>query len=153
MKPSLPLTNITRQLKEVGETRDDSEDTPLASSPVSYTNSGTLTRRHSRRKTSNSTDDSSSTGTLKRQHSYKSRGSLESMGGRSGASTPLCSTPVRERASPFNERPPSVGSVRTPVSPPNNMDMASCMVSWKISSILLSLSHCLQNIISILKIC
>ncbi|XP_018561442.1 ras-associated and pleckstrin homology domains-containing protein 1 isoform X3 [Anoplophora glabripennis] len=127
MKPSLPLTNITRQLKEVGETRDDSEGTPLASSPVSYTNSGTLTRRHSRRKTSNSTDDSSSTGTLKRQHSYKSRGSLESMGGRSGTSTPLCSTPVRERASPFSERPPSAGSVRTPISPPSNMDMPSCM--------------------------
>ncbi|KAJ8964897.1 hypothetical protein NQ314_004536 [Rhamnusium bicolor] len=134
MKPSLPLTNITRQLKEVGETRDDTDGTALPSSPVSYTNTGTLTRRHSRRKTSNSTDDSSSTGTLKRQHSYKTRGSLESMGGRSGTSTPLCGTPVRERTSPFgernspfSERPPSAGSVRTPVSPPSNMDMPSCM--------------------------
>lgn len=40
MKPSLPLTNITRQLKEVGETREEGEATPLPSSPVSYTNSG-----------------------------------------------------------------------------------------------------------------
>lgn len=41
MKPSLPLTSITRQLKEVGETRDEVDDgPPVASSPVSYTNSG-----------------------------------------------------------------------------------------------------------------
>nr|XP_015835974.1 PREDICTED: amyloid beta A4 precursor protein-binding family B member 1-interacting protein isoform X1 [Tribolium castaneum] len=121
MKPSLPLTNITRQLKEVGETRDEIDGTALPSSPI---NSGTLTRRHSRRKSSNSTDDSSNSGTLKRQHSYKTRGSIESM--RSGNSTPLCGTPVRERASPFAERPPSGGSVRSPVSP-TNMEMPSCM--------------------------
>lgn len=156
MKPSLPLTSITRQLKEVGETRDEVDATHLPSSPISYTNTGrkriflsrfcfillvrlflgTLTRRHSRRKSSNSTDDSSNSGTLKRQHSYKtSRGSLESMGNRSGNSTPLCGTPVRERTSPFGERdsrgspyverPPSAGSIR---SPPG-MDMPSCMVS------------------------
>ena len=47
MKPNLPLTNMTRQLKEVGETRDEADGT-LPSSPVSYTNTGTLTRRHSR---------------------------------------------------------------------------------------------------------
>lgn len=41
MKPSLPLTSITRQLKEVGETRDEVDDAPpVASSPVSYTNTG-----------------------------------------------------------------------------------------------------------------
>lgn len=171
MKPSLPLTSITRQLKEVGETRDEVDDGPqLPSSPVSYTNTGlytlklpafyqlrvffflgTLTRRHSRRKSSNnSTDDSSNSGgTLKRQTSYKTRGSLESMGGRSGSSTPLCGTPNRERASPFGgdrelqmlgereksspfggDRPPSVGSVRSPLTTNNsNMDnMPSCMV-------------------------
>lgn len=41
MKPSLPLTSITRQLKEVGETRDEMDCAlPVASSPVSYTNTG-----------------------------------------------------------------------------------------------------------------
>lgn len=137
MKPSLPLTNITRQLKEVGETRDECDGIDIVlqqqqqQSPVTYTNTGTLTRRHSRRKCSNGsiTDDN---GTLKRQHSYnKSRGSIESMGGRSGNSTPLCGTPIKERlspfgerTSPFNERPPSVGSIRSPESP----DMPSSMV-------------------------
>lgn len=91
---------------------------------------GTLTRRHSRRKSSISTDDSSSGGTLKRQHSFKSRGSIESMSGRNGNATPLCGTPVRERSSPFrerdkvspsHERPPSVGSVRSPMDMPASM--------------------------------
>ncbi|CAH0557948.1 unnamed protein product [Brassicogethes aeneus] len=117
MKPSLPLTNITRQLKEVGETRDES---------TSYTGSGTLTRRHGRRKSGNG-DDSPAGGTLKRQHSYKMRGSAESMGGRSGSSTPLCGTPVRERASPFGERPPSAGSLRSPGAQNAGLDMPSCM--------------------------
>ncbi|KAK4880612.1 hypothetical protein RN001_008758 [Aquatica leii] len=135
MKPSLPLTNITRQLKEVGETREEGE-TPLPSSPVSYTNSGTLTRLHNRRKSSNSTDDSSNSGTLKRQHSYKSRGSIDSMGGRGGNSSPLCGTPVRERSlpfgerekiSPFSDRPPSSNSIRSPVSI-NSVDMPSSMM-------------------------
>lgn len=41
MKPSLPLTSITRQLKEVGETRDEVDDASHSvSSPVSYTNTG-----------------------------------------------------------------------------------------------------------------
>lgn len=65
MKPNLPLTNMTRQLKEVGETRDET-DAALPASPVLYTNNGTLTRGHSRRKSNHSSDDSSSTGTLKR---------------------------------------------------------------------------------------
>ncbi|KAJ8946266.1 hypothetical protein NQ318_004635 [Aromia moschata] len=84
-----------------------------------------LTLNFNGRKTNGSIDESSNTGTLKRQHSYKSRGSVESMGGRSGTSTPLCSTPVRERSSPFGERnsspfaerPPSAGSPRSPASP------------------------------------
>ncbi|XP_072375778.1 uncharacterized protein pico isoform X2 [Diabrotica undecimpunctata] len=140
MKPSLPLTNITRQLKEVGETRDETDGTPLPSSPITYTNSGTLTRTHSRRK-SNQSDDSSNTGTLKRQHSYKQRGSIESMGSRSGNSTPLCGTPVRDRVSPFSERngvspfnerngnmvdySPTGGYLRGSVSPTSNLP--SCM--------------------------
>ncbi|CAH1963829.1 unnamed protein product [Acanthoscelides obtectus] len=139
MKPSLPLTNITRQLKEVGETRDETDDVAIPSSPALYTNTGTLTRCHSRRKSnhsSHSSDDSSSTGTLKRHNSYKSRGSVESMSGRSGNSTPLCGTPIRERASPFGERnspfsekPSNDDVLRNSVSSPTNMDsMPSCMM-------------------------
>ncbi|KAH1013428.1 hypothetical protein HUJ04_002413 [Dendroctonus ponderosae] len=131
MKPNLPLTNMTRQLKEVGETRDEVDGT-LPISPVSYTNTGTLTRRHSRRKSNNSNDDSSNTGTLKRQHSYKSRGSLDSMGTRSGNSTPLCGTPVRERvspfgdrSSPFGDRPPSASSLRSPATSPTSPELSS----------------------------
>lgn len=66
MKPSLPLTSITRQLKEVGETRDENDSPTLPSSPVLYTNTGTLTRSHTRRKSTNLIDESPSTGTLKR---------------------------------------------------------------------------------------
>ncbi|KAL1491258.1 hypothetical protein ABEB36_011878 [Hypothenemus hampei] len=132
MKPNLPLTSMTRQLKEVGENRDeiDATATLSSSSPVvSYTNTGTLTRRHSRRKSNNSNDDSSSNGTLKRQHSFKSRGSMESMGSSrsSGNSTPLCGTPVRDRMSPFTERPPSASSFRSPPLTPNGLDVVSCM--------------------------
>lgn len=144
MKPSLPLTNITRQLKEVGETRDECDAAAVLqpnsptnannnnnnNSPIiSYTNTGTLTRRHSRRKSN--TDDANN-GTLKRQHSYK-RGSIESVGVRnsSGSSTPVCGTPVRERASPFGdrfpERPPSATAVRSPLGSPNSLDMPSSM--------------------------
>lgn len=66
MKPSLPLTSITRQLKEVGETREETDSPALPSSPVLYTNTGTLTRSHSRRKSTNLVEDSQGTGTLKR---------------------------------------------------------------------------------------
>ncbi|XP_037814801.1 ras-associated and pleckstrin homology domains-containing protein 1 isoform X2 [Lucilia sericata] len=59
MKPNLPLTTMTRQLKEVGEiTQADQED--LNNSPE---HSGTLTRRHSRRKS----QESNGSGTLKRR--------------------------------------------------------------------------------------
>lgn len=66
---------------------------------------------------------------------------MDSMGGRSGSSTPHCSTPVRERASPFgdrernspfSDRPPSANSLRSPISPSNNLDMPSSMVSFKL---------------------
>lgn len=135
MKPSLPLTSITRQLKEVGEGRDGliggGGGVGIANVEGGYTSNGTLTRRHSRRK-SNGTDDGSNSGTLKRQHSYKtSRGSIESV--RSGSSTPvLATTPTGDRASPFgsgndrpsyDERPPSsASSVR---SPTHSVDMPS----------------------------
>ncbi|GJQ82811.1 hypothetical protein Trydic_g13513 [Trypoxylus dichotomus] len=99
MKPSLPLTSTTRQLKEVGETRDENDTTSASGSPVTtYTSTGTLTKRHHRRKSNNSGDDSSNCSTLKRQHSCKSRGSMESMGSCSGNSTPLGNTPVREHS-------------------------------------------------------
>ncbi|XP_068141491.1 ras-associated and pleckstrin homology domains-containing protein 1 isoform X1 [Drosophila tropicalis] len=61
MKPNLPLTTMTRQLKEVGEiTICESSGGDLASSPE---RSGTLTRRHSRRKS----QESNGSGTLKRR--------------------------------------------------------------------------------------
>ncbi|XP_046420011.1 amyloid beta A4 precursor protein-binding family B member 1-interacting protein isoform X1 [Neodiprion fabricii] len=102
MNPKLPLTSITRQLKEVGETvRDEPDSCP---SPTS-SGSGTLTRRHSRRR---SGTDSDGSGTLKRHH-------------RSGNATPVSpvppGTPVRERASPITySRTESIES-KTPTSP------------------------------------
>lgn len=43
MKPSLPLTSTTRQLKEVGETRDENDNTSTTGSPVTtYTSTGRL---------------------------------------------------------------------------------------------------------------
>lgn len=43
MKPSLPLTSTTRQLKEVGETRDENDNTSIAGSPVTtYTSTGLI---------------------------------------------------------------------------------------------------------------
>lgn len=43
MKPNLPLTSMTRQLKEVGENRSDGHASPLSASPE---RGGTLTRSH-----------------------------------------------------------------------------------------------------------
>lgn len=109
MNPKLPLTSITRQLKEVGETvRDEPDSCP---SPTS-SGSGTLTRRHSRRR---SGTDSDGSGTLKRHH-------------RSGNATPVSpvppGTPVRERASPMGYNRSDNQESKTPTSP-----IPSCMVS------------------------
>lgn len=82
MKPNLPLTSMTRQLKEVGETNFASE---VGSNPTSPERGGTLTRRHSRRRS----EESTGSGTLKRRPS--NRGSIESMS--SSASTPTPSAP------------------------------------------------------------
>ncbi|XP_058978460.1 ras-associated and pleckstrin homology domains-containing protein 1 isoform X2 [Musca domestica] len=82
MKPNLPLTTMTRQLKEVGEnTQADNEDL----NNTSPEHSGTLTRRHSRRKS----QESNGSGTLKRRPAgaataaimtgLTKRGSAESM--------------------------------------------------------------------------
>ncbi|KOC64177.1 Ras-associated and pleckstrin homology domains-containing protein 1 [Habropoda laboriosa] len=108
MNPKLPLTSITRQLKEVGETvRDEPDSCP---SPTS-SGSGTLTRRHSRRR---SGTDSDGSGTLKRHH-------------RSGNATPVSpippGTPVRERASPMGYNRTEIQESKTPTSP-----IPSCMM-------------------------
>ncbi|KOX75076.1 Ras-associated and pleckstrin homology domains-containing protein 1 [Melipona quadrifasciata] len=108
MNPKLPLTSITRQLKEVGETvRDEPDSCP---SPTS-SGSGTLTRRHSRRR---SGTDSDGSGTLKRHH-------------RSGNATPVSpvppGTPVRERASPMGYNRSENQESKTPTSP-----IPSCMM-------------------------
>lgn len=84
MKPNLPLTSMTRQLKEVGETMtgglsssvtgnaggDDDVDEDGSggagggnSGPTSPERGGTLTRRHSRRRS----EEGSNSGTLKRR--------------------------------------------------------------------------------------
>ncbi|XP_058801146.1 amyloid beta A4 precursor protein-binding family B member 1-interacting protein [Phymastichus coffea] len=107
MNPKLPLTSITRQLKEVGETVRDVPDCP---SPTG-SGSGTLTRRHSRRR---SGTDSDGSGTLKRHH-------------RSGNATPVSpvppGTPVRERASPLNYNRTESQELKSPTSP-----IQSCMM-------------------------
>ncbi|XP_011310496.1 amyloid beta A4 precursor protein-binding family B member 1-interacting protein isoform X2 [Fopius arisanus] len=112
MNPKLPLTSITRQLKEVGETvRDEPDSCP---SPTS-SGSGTLTRRHSRRR---SGTDSDGSGTLKRHH-------------RSGNGTPVSpvppGTPVRERISPMGYTR-SESDPKTPTSP-----IATCMMDSIVS--------------------
>lgn len=116
MKPSLPLTSITRQLKEVADADSDLH-LPQNNNTVtgSYTNTGTLTRRHSRRKSSNTDNSdnlSNSSGTLKRSTILRSRGSVESI--KSGNSTPTqISTPIHERSSPFEH---NNNSYHSPIS-------------------------------------
>lgn len=102
MKPNLPLTSKTRQLKEVGETtRVISE-----SNPTSPERGGTLTRRHSRRRS----EESNSSGTLKRRQA-PNRGSVESMS--SSTSTPTPSAP----GTPLGHQPHMFSSILTPTSP------------------------------------
>ncbi|XP_035896032.1 abnormal cell migration protein 10 isoform X2 [Anopheles stephensi] len=100
MKPNLPLTSMTRQLKEVGETTR-LKDSPGAGSigSGSFGEGGTLTRRHSRRRS----EESTGSGTLKRRPMpTQNRGSIESMS--SSASTP---TPVGSVLNtPVNFEPP-----------------------------------------------
>lgn len=89
MKPNLPLTSMTGKLKEVGETTRFSE-----SNPNSPERGGTLTRRHSRKRS----EDSISSGTLKRR-TNSSRSSMDSMSSNTSTPTPtplpsLPSTPT-----------------------------------------------------------
>ncbi|XP_050087181.1 ras-associated and pleckstrin homology domains-containing protein 1 [Anopheles aquasalis] len=104
MKPNLPLTSMTRQLKEVGETtRLKSDGGAIGSATpgsVEQREGGTLTRRHSRRRS----EESTGSGTLKRRPvTNQNRGSIESMS--SSASTP---TPVGSLVNtPVNFEPPT----------------------------------------------
>ncbi|XP_058058203.1 ras-associated and pleckstrin homology domains-containing protein 1 [Anopheles bellator] len=109
MKPNLPLTSMTRQLKEVGETtrlKDGSggagPNATIGSPASEARDGGTLTRRHSRRRS----EESTGSGTLKRRPpmpSQQNRGSIESMS--SSASTP---TPVGSLLNtPVNFEPPT----------------------------------------------
>lgn len=90
MKPNLPLTTMTRQLKEVGEITIC--ESICSTSPE---NSGTLTRHHVRRRS----EESSGSGTLKRRQHNSKRCSIESMNSSSNNSTPtptpsVPSTPI-----------------------------------------------------------
>lgn len=80
MKPNLPLTSMTRQLKEVGENLSE------ASNPSSPERGGTLTRRHSRRRSEESCGSNNST--LKRRPNNNARGSVESMNSSTSTPTP-----------------------------------------------------------------
>ncbi|XP_063223677.1 uncharacterized protein LOC134531738 isoform X3 [Bacillus rossius redtenbacheri] len=100
MNPKLPLTSITRQLKEVGETVVDGEMADRCHSPGSSSSGGgTLTRngltRQSRRRSCATEDSGSNSGTLKRHHSHHCN-SLDSNRPPS-ASSSNASTPIRER--------------------------------------------------------
>uniref|UniRef100_A0A182LSU6 PH domain-containing protein n=1 Tax=Anopheles culicifacies TaxID=139723 RepID=A0A182LSU6_9DIPT len=100
MKPNLPLTSMTRQLKEVGETTRLKDSPGAASTGTgSIGDGGTLTRRHSRRRS----EESTGSGTFKRRPMpTQNRGSIESMS--SSASTP---TPVGSVLNtPVNFEPP-----------------------------------------------
>ncbi|XP_058821294.1 abnormal cell migration protein 10 isoform X2 [Topomyia yanbarensis] len=92
MKPNLPLTSMTRQLKEVGETTRLTD-----SSPTSPERGGTLTRRHSRRRS----EESNNSGTLKRKPA-NNRGSIESMS--SAASTPTPTPTNSVPGTPVNQQ-------------------------------------------------
>lgn len=85
MKPNLPLTSMTRQLKEVGENTYGSE--PNSTSPE---RGGTLTRRHSRRRSEENGGNNNET--LKRRPA-NSIGSIESMNSSNSTPTPTPSTP------------------------------------------------------------
>ncbi|XP_036339358.1 abnormal cell migration protein 10 [Rhagoletis pomonella] len=131
MKPNLPLTTMTRQLKEVGEIticEGSGGDVQDAASPE---RSGTLTRRHSRRKS----QESNGSGTLKRRQppaAVAKRGSAESMnatacnssGSSNSTPTPtpsICAKPLLEYE-----------GVRTVVSNEANA-VANCMSSSTLS--------------------
>lgn len=112
MKPNIPLTSMTGKLKEVGET------TRFDAIPTSPERGGTLTRRHSRKRS-----EESGSGTLKRRQS--GRNSVDSMGSNGSTPTPtpspsMPSTPIAGNPNVFME------NVITPTPSPLEM-MPSCM--------------------------
>lgn len=120
MKPNLPLTSMTRQLKEVGETTRPHPD----ASPMSPERGGTLTRRHSRRRS----EESNSSGTLKRRIA-SNRGSIESMtSSNSSTPTPTPTTPGTPTTAniQWNNIPITNSGNNSKLNSPMDM-MPSCM--------------------------
>ncbi|XP_063700377.1 amyloid beta A4 precursor protein-binding family B member 1-interacting protein isoform X2 [Culicoides brevitarsis] len=100
MKPNLPLTSMTGKLKEVGENTRFSD-----SNPASPERGGTLTRRHSRKRS-----EESNNGTLKRR---TSRNSVDSSNASTPTITPTNSipgTPVAGNANVFVNGDPNLVS-------------------------------------------
>ncbi|ALC49215.1 pico [Drosophila busckii] len=139
MKPNLPLTTMTRQLKEVGEITTGAVavatvaagsaavgDTHLAASPE---RSGTLTRRHSRRKS----QESNGSGTLKRRPvvvvaapAAVKRDVLDSAGSSSSSSSNSTPTPTpsicAKAAAPPPPPPPALSDVELMCSSTLSLD-------------------------------
>lgn len=113
MKPNLPLTSMTRQLKEVGENSYGSE----SSNPASPERGGTLTRSHSYRRGEDSCGSNNST--LKRRPNNKVSCSIESM----TLSTPTPGSPCTPTANHSGSNNNSVDAL--PISPLEVMP--SCM--------------------------
>uniref|UniRef100_A0A336M780 CSON011335 protein n=1 Tax=Culicoides sonorensis TaxID=179676 RepID=A0A336M780_CULSO len=115
MKPNLPLTSMTGKLKEVGENTRFSE-----SNPASPERGGTLTRRHSRKRS----EESSGSGTLKRR---TSRNSVDS----SNASTPTITPTNSLPGTPIAGKPNNVfngEAIQSPNNPVSPLEMMpSCM--------------------------
>ncbi|XP_049276650.1 ras-associated and pleckstrin homology domains-containing protein 1 isoform X1 [Anopheles funestus] len=130
MKPNLPLTSMTRQLKEVGETTR-LKDSPGAGSTCSGSigEGGTLTRRHSRRRS----EESTGSGTLKRRPiPTQNRGSIESMSSSASTPTPMGSvlnTPVNFEPPVIILSPSAHPTIVTPNGGPGTIvePIPSCM--------------------------
>lgn len=121
MKPNLPLTSMTRQLKEVGENLSE------ASNPNSPERGGTLTRRHSRRRSEESGGSNNST--LKRRPSNTARGSVESMNSSNSTPTPTApTTPITHNVAMLTSNHVNNNNDSTDVSPISPLElMPSCM--------------------------
>lgn len=130
MKPNIPLTSMTRQLKErnMDATTVDSVSNPTT--PVER--GGTLTRRHSRRRSEDSNScggGSSNNSTLKRRpnnnhNNNNSRGSVDSSQASSSPST-LSSPSTPTLSSPHVHMLPNDIAPASPLSPLEAMP--SCM--------------------------
>lgn len=121
MKPNLPLTSMTRQLKEVGETTFGNE-----SNPTSPERGGTLTRRHSRRRSEESGGSNNST--LKRRPANP-RGSIESMNSSNSNSTPTPTPSSPGTPIGHNSHAPNLMLSNNIVNNNNNVDPLSLLES------------------------